>query len=305
MNKTNYIASIIYSNVKLSPILSKFLAANKQLSLPGIGTFYSDGAYNPDFDEKKPSILSNVTFKQEKVNKADDELIDFISKETGKMKVLAASDLSSQLDDVIQYLNSGKPYFFSGIGTLIKKQNGQFDFHPEKHGAATESRKELPITEKNYVPQSYIEPSRGRSKSMQPAIIIITLSLIAIAATVWFYLNSQKKQENEEIITEEATIPSNSAAAQGDTSISLINDSTSTKPVTSSPGTYTYILEIVKEPRASKRFNQLKNLNWPVEMEIVDSLNKRIVMKLNSPDTTRMKDSLRILNGRKVWVSQK
>ncbi|ODT35557.1 MAG: hypothetical protein BGN92_00735 [Sphingobacteriales bacterium 41-5] len=302
MNKTNYIATIIYSNVKLSPILSKFLAANKQLSLPGIGTFYSDGAYNIDGDEKKADILSNVTFKREKVTKADEELIDFITKETGKMRVLATSDLSSQLEDVSQYLNSGKPYFFTGIGTLTRKQNGDFDFHPQKYGSSAESKKETPITEKNYVPKSYIDGVPRSGKNIKPAIIIITLSLIAIAATVLFYLKSQEKQgENEEIVAEDAKVQPSTTLA--DTATSVGKDRVS-PPANSASGVYTYVLEIAKEPRASKRFNQLKTINWPVELENVDSVNKRIVMKLNSPDTTRMKDSLRILSGRKVWISR-
>lgn len=291
----------IIIEVKLSPILSKFLAANKQLSLPGIGTFYSEGAYNIDADEKKAGILSNVTFKQERVTDADEDLIDFISKETGKMKVLASSDLLSQLDDVLQYLNSGKPYFFTGIGTLTRKQNGHFDFHPEKYTTTSEKRKEVPITEKNYVPQTYIENTRTGPRTIRPAIIIVTLSIIAIAATVWFYFNNQEKQQEvEEVVIADNNISSDVNAVKKDSSASTAAQSNAN----SASGVYTYVLETAKEPRASKRFNQLKTINWPVELEIVDSTNKRIVMKLSSSDTARIKDSLRILSGRQVWISR-
>lgn len=291
--------------MKLSPVLSRFLAANKQLSLPGIGTFYSEGAYSPDVDSKKPAMLNNVTFRQENVEKVDDGLIDFISKDTGKMKVLAESDLSSQLGDVLTFINTGKPYFFAGIGTLAKKQNGSFEFFPEKYSPVQEKKKErdVPITEKNFVPQSYIDNTKAHRRSARPAIIIIILSLIAIGATVWFYMKNQ-----EPAVKEPETVASADTEQQVVTDSNITKRDSSITPVSTvtSANTYTYILEEAKEPRASKRFNQLKQINWPVELEVVDSTYKRIVMKLPRAgvDTARIKDSLRVLNGRRVFIAQ-
>lgn len=291
--------------MKLSPVLSKFLAAHKQLSLPGLGTFYSDGAYNPDFEGKKATVLNNVSFKQEKVNAFADELIEFISKETGKMKVLAASDISSQLEDALQFINTGKPYFFAGIGTLTKKPGGGFDFFPEKYTPSSEKKKEkeIPITEKNHVPQSYIDNTRTGKRNFKPALIFTLLALVAVAATAWFYFNSQKNASKgiEDITaeTENTTVPADSATARRDSANIMAAPATPAD-------TYTYVLEVAKEPRASRRFNQLKEIKWPVELETIDSLNKRIVMKLPrvGADTARIKDSLRVLSGRQVFIVQ-
>lgn len=127
--------------MKLSPALAKYLAANKRLSLPRIGTFTSEGNYAPEFDGKRITVLANVSFKNEKITGFDEDLVEFIAKETGKMKILAESDLTSQLDDVLQYLNTGKPYFFTNIGTLARKQNGDFEFFAEKYTPVSEKKK--------------------------------------------------------------------------------------------------------------------------------------------------------------------
>lgn len=291
--------------MKLAPTLAKYLSANKQVSLPGLGTFSLQNAYDPDYDGKRPVATNSVSFVSEKIESADDDLIEYIAKETGKMKVLASSDLSSQLGDVITYLNSGKPYFFQGIGTLTRKVNGEYDFFPERFSMATDKKKEkeIPITEKNIVPQTYIDNTKVRSKSAKPAIIIITLSLIAIAATVWFYLKSTEDKTStsvEETTEEQASEPGTTQVP--DTAAAKTN-ATANAPASN---TYTYVLEVAKEPRASKRFSQLKTINWPVELEVVDSTTKRIIMKLPvaGNDSTRVKDSLSALSGRKVFIAR-
>ncbi len=286
--------------MKLSPALAKYLAANKRLSLPRIGTFTSEGNYAPEFDGKRITVLANVSFKNEKITGFDEDLVEFIAKETGKMKILAESDLTSQLDDVLQYLNTGKPYFFTNIGTLARKQNGDFEFFAEKYTPASEKKKEkdIPITEKNHIPQSYIDNTRTGRRNLKPALIIIILAIIAIAATVWFYINSQDTNLTEVEDTEEA-VPVQALAADS----LAAQDTASTAAVL--PNTYSYVLEIAKEPRASRRFNQLKSINWPVELEVLDSVNKRIVMKLPraGADTARIKDSLSVLSGRTVFIA--
>lgn len=287
--------------MKLAPVLVKYLTENKTLSLPGIGTFTSESAYDPDYDGKKAAPANKITFNPEKVEAADAGLVDFIAKETGKMRVLASSDLSSQLEDAIQFIITGKPYFFPGIGTLTQKIDGSLDFSPEKYTQAHERKKEIPITEKNTVPQTYIDGNNKKRGSLRPALTIITLALIAIAATVWFYM---KNAEDQKAATQDITESDTSGVA-----ITLPVDSNALKSSATAPSgsatTYTYVLEVAKEPRASKRFNQLQTINWPVELEVIDSLHKRIVMKLPiaGSDSARIKDSLSVLSGRKVFIA--
>ncbi len=290
--------------MKLAPVLAQYLATQKVLSLPGLGTFHADSTYNPEVDySKKGSSLLNISFEQTKITQLDEALISFVSQETGKMKVLAESDIRSQTEGVIDFLNTGKPYFLAGIGTLTKKMDGSFEFHKEKFvHTEKEKKKPVPITEKNSVPQSYIDDTRKPRKT-KPAAIIGVVCLVAVAAVIWFY--NQNKEKNHGNIEDVTTTAGNSATPN------TSNDSTS-PPAPQSPTArppsdgYKYVLEIAKQPRASKRFNQLKTIKWPIEMETADSVSYKLFIKLpvSNADTTRIKDSLSALSGRKVWIER-
>jgi hypothetical protein len=289
--------------MKLAPVLAQYLATHKVLSLPGLGTFHADNTYNPEVDySKKGASLLDISFEQTKVSQFDEALIDFVSQETGKMKVLAESDLQSQIEGATNFLNTGKPYFLAGIGTLTKKMDGSFEFHKEKFlHTEKEKKKPVPITEKNSVPQSYIDESRKPRKT-KPAAIIGAICLVAVAAVIWFY--SQNKEKNDGNIEEVITTSNSTATPSAGDSASR----TTPKPVAATPPSdgYKYILEITKQPRASKRFNQLKTIKWPIEMETADSVSYKLFIKLPAAnaDTTRIKDSLSALSGRKVWIEQ-
>ncbi|MGJ7030344.1 hypothetical protein [Niabella hirudinis] len=278
--------------MKLSSLLAQYLLAHKQLSLPGLGIFYAEDNGNPEY----PAIR----FEQQPVDGFDEQVVEFISSETGKMKVLAISDLNSQLDDAVRFLNTGKPYLFAGIGTLLKKANGSYDFAP--HTTPLPPRKkEVPITERNTVPQTYIEEKPGNGRSKKPAIIIIVLAVIAIAATIWFYSKTGEQPATVSEVPETTEHP----ATAPDTAQSGIKTETPAPAIqTSTTGATIYVLEIAKEPRASKRYNQLKKINWPVELEKLDTLRYAILMKLNTTaaDTTRVLDSLSALSGRRVHI---
>lgn len=286
--------------MKLSPILSRFLIENKKLGLPGIGTFYAEEATVSDPDNRKGSPAIEIRYKDEKVKVFSQELVDFVAKETGKMKVLAASDLASQLDDVIQYLNTGKIYLLQGIGSLITKpDNSGYYFEPETSLTAAK-KKEPVVVEKAAIPQAYIDESPSSSKSKKQGIIIALLTLLAVAATVWFYL---KKDNNDSGLTREETTSSVTPAI-ADT-LKKEETKAPASATIGSTGFYRYILETTQQPRASKRFSQLKTFGWAVELETTDSVNYRIVMKLPAAgaDTIKVKDSLSRLYGKKVSLA--
>ncbi|GAB3422634.1 hypothetical protein [Niabella aquatica] len=289
--------------MKLAPVLARYLAANKILCLPGLGTFHAESAYDPDADySKKGAALLNITFEQSKITALDEALIDFVSAETGKMKVLSKSDLLSEIDAVINFLNTGKPYFLSGIGTLTKRVDGSFEFHKEKyHHTEKEKKKQVPITEKNSVPQTYIDETRKPRKT-RPAVIILTLCILAIAATVWFY--AKNVETNANAVEEITTTPVPPEAHAG-------KDTMAAKPATAAtaatlPGMYKFVLETATQARAFKRYHQLKKINWPVEMQTADSVTYKLFIPLPVAhlDTTRVKDSLSALSGRRVWIER-
>lgn len=290
--------------MKLAPVLVKYLAINKELSLPGLGVFSTEGISNADAEHnKKDNSAIDIKFDQKKVVGLDVNLIDFVSKETGKMKVLAESDLISLLDNVLDFVNTGKPYNIPGIGTITKRMDGKLEFQNDKFQFVEKSAKHAPKTERNTVPQAYIDEPAKRAK-VKPAIIILTLSvLLGIIAIVWYYVNSTKKErQHVEDIT--ANVQANETKPSVSDSTKPVQNAIQTTSTVTVSDSYKYILEITKQPRASKRFNQLKSLKWPVEMDSKDSVNYRLFIKLPAAnaDTTRIKDSLRVLSGRKVWI---
>lgn len=289
--------------MKLSPVLYEYLVANKMLELPGLGVFYVETRTVIVPDNNKFTPPHNIRFEQKKVLSINPAVIEFISKSTGKMKVLAQSDLDSQLDDVIQFLNTGKPYNFEGIGTLIRDQNGIYEFTLGKESRSDRKKEFTQSNETNTVPQAYIDTNITKSKTNKPAIIILLLTAIAIGATVWFYLRSTKN--DQEVVIQE---PKKIEAAP----TTPLPVDTTTKPLkrevsnsdSLSARLFTFILETAGKERANKRYAQLKTLQWPVDLVEKDSSTYSIIMKLTvAPiDTLKIKDSLTSLSGKPVTI---
>lgn len=277
--------------MKLAPLLVSYLKANKQLQLPGLGLFYYDNHANSiDTDTNKKHILTNnIHFEQKEINELDENLINHIAAETGKMKALATSDLESQLFDTIQFLNTGKPYHIAGIGTLIKKQNRNYEFFPERIVISEKKREVHLKNEQNLVPHVF-DATGKRQKNLKPLITVLIFSILAISIAIWFYINKKDKKFYP---------PTHTVIPVKNKNIQVSN-------IRTVPIYYTYILETAYEPRASRRFNQLRNLKWPVELDTLDSARYNIIMKLPimGSDTARIKDSLRILSGRAVYIQR-
>ncbi len=109
-------------NLKLSSVFAQYLYQHKKLNLPGIGSFDIDPSVSvPDVAEKSSADFGQyIHFTNKPVARPDEEFIDFIRVQTGKIRPLAESDLESYLSDGKLLLNIGKPFFIEGVGTLHK-----------------------------------------------------------------------------------------------------------------------------------------------------------------------------------------
>ena len=96
--------------MKIDQLITQFLYQTKRVSLPGIGTFTTDG--------------STVRFENKSDAQISKELIEFVKTNTGKMQSLAESDLESFIMLNQQFLNIGKTLYLDGIGTLVKAKDG-------------------------------------------------------------------------------------------------------------------------------------------------------------------------------------
>jgi hypothetical protein len=303
--------------LKLASLLAQFLYENKRLDLPGVGTFTIDSTIITENDSLRvgKSISAEaIHFENNFSIKESPDLIQFISTATGKMKALAAADLDSHLSLVLQFLNIGKPFLLEGIGSLVKNKSGEFAFTP----GLTLPEKIKEIAGKDLSGAEASEESLADYKSIfyktgtkkislrKPALIFLIGAGIALAVwsgyKVYKKTTGNNKSETNGEKSEEETAAGDTVTLKKYRSISVQNTSVANIP----PGTYKFILEIAGSKRAFDRYNKLKTFQWSVQMETKDSVSYKLFMLLpaSAVDTSRIIDSLSILNGRRVYIEQ-
>ena len=294
--------------MKIPSLLAQYFYCHQRLDLPGIGTFLLDNASLSALQNTKQrsALLDGVRFESKPFLKDTPDLIAFISEKTGKMRALAAADLDSHLVLAEEFLNIGKPFAFEGIGIITKLKPGEFDFTPvsiltEKvkdfQGKETEpvATKE-PASDKKY--ESFLSPSKTNVGWKRPVVGLILIC--GVGAAVWGgYMISQRVKKNNKATLSE----NNQSAAQPITdSATVYQDTTATQVVPQADPDYKYVLEVAKSKRAFKRYNQLKELDWNVQLETTDSIQFKLFMKLPVSDTSKTLDSLMAMTGKKVYI---
>ncbi|MHA4845727.1 hypothetical protein ACX0G7_16250 [Flavitalea antarctica] len=299
--------------MKLSSVFAQYLYQNKKMNLPGIGTFEIDPSIPlPDSSDKNaPDFKQYIRFTKKSIQKPDDDFIDFIRIQTGKIRPLAESDLESYLSDGKLLLNIGKPFFLEGIGTLHKIGEGDYEFvagapvmeRLEGDKAGEKIIKKRPAFDSGY---SQIEPDNNNNRK---ALLGIGL-VLGLAAVIWGGYSLYNR--NTEPLTPAAiedNQPPVSAATPVDTGTTQTVDTTLRAPLTDSvpvtaapvnqasvtPGTFRYILETpATKARAIKRINQLALVSPKMKLETPDSISFKIYIDLpgTPADTARIKDSL-------------
>ena len=298
--------------MKIPSLLAQYLYCNQRLDLPGIGTFLLDNTAISALEKSKQrsALLDGVSFKSNPSLKETPELIAFIAQKTGKMKALAASDLDSHLRVAEQFLNIGKPFALEGIGIISKGKEREIEFTPitvltekvkEYNTKETEqSSSKEPSAGGDY--ESFLSPSKTNLEWKRPVVAL--LLICGIGVTIWGgYEISKKANKNKPVsLTEssktESTLPLiDSNAVQKKDSINSIPNSL---PVDIN---YKYVLEVAKSQRAFKRYNQLKSIQWKVQLETKDSIQYKLFMLLPAiSDTSRTIDSLTVMSGKKVYI---
>jgi hypothetical protein len=296
--------------LKLAPLLAQYLYTNKRLDLPGIGSFYLDPSAFIEVDTpkqqkpQKPTVSDGISFENNSSLHEANDLVSYISAQTGKMKALAAADLSSHLELVQQFLNIGKPFLLEGIGSLVKIKSGKFEF--TSGSLQAEKLKDLTVKEatatsakeesfSSFEPKSNDRLKYTTLKKPVMALLILIGAGLALWGGYTVYKNSRKKSvlDTVEASVANITVP--------------VTDSVKADPPAAPAipsGNYKFVLENAFAKRAFDRFTRLKTFQWNVQMETKDSLQYKIFMILPAvaSDTTRIKDSLTNLNGRKVYI---
>jgi hypothetical protein len=299
-------------SVKIPSLLAQYLYCHQRLDLPGIGTFLLDNTAISALENSKQrsALLEGVSFKSNPSVKEAPELIAFIAQKTGKMKSLAASDIDSHLRTAEQFLNIGKPFALEGIGIISKGKNGEVEFTPitvltEKVKEYNTKEPELSFSKEqssgDY--ESFLSPSKTNLEWKKPVAGFFLVC--GIGLTIWGgYEISKKANKNKTINGSESSVTGGTVPVIDSSSLLQKNDSiNSIQNSLPADNNYKYILEIAKSKRAFKRFNQLKSIQWKVQLETKDSVQYKLFMLLPGiSDTSRTIDSLTVMSGRKVYI---
>jgi nucleoid DNA-binding protein len=314
--------------LKLASILAEYLYQQQKLDIAGIGRFTVTIA-RLDPDGRNPSQA--VNFENNTTIKEDEGLVEYISKHTGKMRALASSDLNSYIDLAKEFLNIGKPFQLEGIGTLVKKRSGEYDFTSDnslldkgkegmKELAATSTSDESFTTYENLRP--HMEKSAPYTRLFYGLLIIATTVIILWGGyTLYKNKTSGPAKTDENSVTpvtennQRLSEPGNQSSNQPSENNSNAQISVNPHPVPTSSsqavnppaGSHKFIIEVAGRQRALKRFNQLKEFS-KVRMTTGDSVTYKLffVLPATASDTARIRDSLHVvypaLNKRKGWV---
>ncbi|HYM92541.1 MAG TPA: hypothetical protein VET23_00225 [Chitinophagaceae bacterium] len=297
--------------MKLASLLAEYLYVNKQLDLPGIGSFHLDPSAIIEEESSKPNkpvMVVEITFQNDASIKESPELVNFISSRSGKMKALAASDLESHLHLAKQFLNIGKPFLFEGIGSLVKLKSGQYEFSADdilneklKEYSGREILATSSIEDSFTGYQNVFIPKSGGGQWKRPVVMLMLIAGIAIA--IWGGYKIYKHRASKENITiapeqkPDKPIPVKDTALKTITQPFIQKDSVVSQKPSIEAGNYKFVVETANKKRGLFRYNALKDFGLNVQMETKDSITFKLFFLLpaDAADTARMVDSLRIL----------
>jgi hypothetical protein len=117
--------------LKLAPLIGIYLQQQQSVALNGFGRFYIDNqAVHNEEPDKHSKAQSPIRFEFNPAITTDPEFVNYIVKETGKIRPLAIADLESYTSLARQLLNISKPFVIEGVGTLMSDNKGGLDFLP-------------------------------------------------------------------------------------------------------------------------------------------------------------------------------
>jgi len=292
--------------LKLASLLAEFLYEQKKLDLAGIGTFSINPSAPTSGDTQHPS--EGISFEHNASVKDDDELIGYISAQTGKMKTLASSDLSSYIELGLQFLHIGKPLQIEGIGTLVKNKDASLEFTADhllvakiketgiKELSATSISDELLTTYETLKPKEEKSP-------LSKKFFLAFLALATIAGIIW--ISYKLNQPNS---SSQTSMEITSAITDTVQKLPPV-DTTVKRPIAkTSDGSYKFVIEVANKKRALYRYYMLKKGDIPVQISTTDSTNFKLyfVIPATAADTARIADSLTsrypALNKRKAFA---
>lgn len=302
--------------MKVEQFIVQYLYNNKSVSLPDIGIFtIAMGTILPNENDKDNSLPpGSIEFEYNAHAAADEGLIDFIVGETRKVRSLATSDLESYILLTHQFLNLGKPTVIDGLGTLIKNQQGTYDFiqglivNPKLESKKVEVKEKI---QEVISFSSLIKPVPSKKDLMWVVLAFFILSVGA--ALYYFFVYNENK--TSPITTETAAVVAANDTASDIAVNQAMFDKTSmaanvknSLPTTNTVVSTTFMVQIKKyesKDAAERAYNRLTSYGHKLLIRMKADGTYQVLMPFNTAlsDTSRAKDSVRILFGGKPLIT--
>jgi hypothetical protein len=295
--------------MKVEQLLVQYLYKNKHVQIQDIGSFtISPDVVLPADGDKDTSLPEGaVQFEFDKKAPADENLINYIVEQSGKIRSLAASDLESYTILTRQFLNIGKPLHIDGLGVLQKNQQGTLDF---TQGSNITSRAEVPhavMKEKLQEEISFATPSKKKPSNKGWMLAVLLLFILCTGAAVYYFLTREKEQPVAQVPVEmnnDSTAGDTSATAGKDSLGKPANVATNPQPAADGYSFKIVIKEYATRAAAQKAYDKLTSYGHQLLIKTTDSSHYKISMPFTTPvtDTLRAKDSLRRFFGGNPYV---
>ena len=304
--------------MKVEQFIVQYLYNNKSVSLPDIGIFkIAMGTILPNENDKDNTLPpGSIEFEYNTHAATDEGLIDFIVGESRKIRSLATSDLESYILLSNQFLNLGKPMVIDGLGTLIKNQQGTYDFTQGLIVNPKLEPKKVEVKEKIQEDISFSSPAKPAPSKKGLMLALVAFFILSAGAALYYFL-VYNKNKTEPTATQTAAIDTSSDIAVNpaliDTSSMAANlkDSLSTTNTVASSAPndgYTFKVQIKEyetKDAADKAYNRLTGYGHKLLVRMKADGSYEILMPFNIAisDTARAKDSVRILFGGKPVIA--
>lgn len=285
--------------MKIEQLIFQQLFRHRKVTLQDIGTFsLSPEVALPTASDKAPELPENaVHFEFDKHAQQDEEFLKFIIEKTGKMRALASSDLESYSLLVRQFVNIGKPFSIEGLGVLQKNQEGGYRFisgveinppaiSPTHLQAKEKSAEEIPFSVSKV----------SRPPKAKWGWLGLILFLLAITASVYFYLQNRKSNNELQKLTPVVDTPTTVNVSPSPLPDTLKNNISIPKDTILRPDSLRLVFKYYNNLEAAKKaMEKFKTFGHAAQIQ-VNSDSSKFELYLSFPnadaDTSRIKDSI-------------
>lgn len=287
--------------MKIDQLLVHFLLKKKQFTLQGIGTLRLETQIQENTDPEKPIVIPEnaISFEYQPRAVEDEDLVQYISEQTGKIRPLASADLDSFTMLGRQFLNIGKSLYLPHIGTIEKTREGNLIFkggeqtlEKVEHERPKIEIEEIDTSEENLFHEFPQERKTRNGKSILYIILLIIIVLIGWA--IWKY-GIHGNRDKGETMESTGIYTDSSVAGQSAEDTGAQPDSISTQSSSDTMGFRVIVGTYNGFAAGQRRLNELISYNRKVTMFTRDSVHYLIAEDYDLPlsDTARIMSSLR------------